>query len=360
MKGFGRGDCFNMELNPDTVVWEYTLKCDSGCLHCGSDAKDPRENELDTVESLDLVDQIADLGFRLIVLSGGEPTIRPDWKSIGAKVNERNLDFAIISNTLAWTGDTIEDLANLSPYSIGISVDGEEKTHDYLRGHKGSHKKIFDSIRELKERRQTVCAVTTVNNLNLSELQGIRNRLIMYGVDAWQIQTASPMGRMAKQRALILNPEEYYRLGEFIAETIERVPHMNIAPADCIGYFGKLGKRLGKDNWKGCGAGTYGLGIMSDGTVKGCLSLWHPNAIEGNVRDKPLGEIWKDPNNFIYNRKFNVKDLKGDCNGCDLGELCKGGCNSQSVSFFSEFHNSPYCFHRYEKRHTDSKSQQSL
>ncbi|MBT3397737.1 radical SAM protein [archaeon] len=344
-----------MELNPDTVVWEYTLKCDSGCLHCGSDAKDPRKNELDTAESLGLVDQIADLGFRLIVLSGGEPTLRPDWKTIGAKVNERNLDFAIISNTLAWTGKTIEDLANLNPYSIGISVDGEEKTHDYLRGHKGSHKKIFDSIRALKERNQTVCAVTTVNNLNFRELQDIRNRLIVYGVDAWQIQTASPMGRMAKQENLILNSQAHYKLGKFVAETAERLPHMNVVSADCLGYFGKLGERLGKDNWRGCGAGTYGLGIMSDGTVKGCLSIWHPDAIEGNIRERSLRRIWEDPNNFAYNRKFKPSDLRGDCEGCDLGDLCKGGCNSQSISFYSEFHNSPYCFHRHEKEFPRSK-----
>ena len=346
-----------MGLNPDTIVWEYTLKCDSRCLHCGSDAKNPRKNELDTTESLGLVDQIADLGFKLIVLSGGEPTLRPDWKIIGAKVKERGLDFAIISNALAWTGSTIEDMVGLNPFSIGLSVDGEERTHDYLRGYKGSHKKVFDSIKELKKRKQTVCAITTVNKTNLEELKKIRNRLIVYGVDAWQIQTASPMGRMAKQKSLILNSKEYYLLGEFVAETMERLPHMNVAPADCIGYFGKLGKKIGRDDWTGCGAGIYGLGIMADGTVKGCLSLWHPDAIEGNIRDKPLKDIWENPNGFAYAREFNVQDLKGKCGGCDLGEICKGGCNSQSASFYSEFHNSPYCFHRYEKKHDKSKSQ---
>ena len=67
-----------MELNPRVVVWEYTLRCNSGCIHCGSDAKTARDNELSTQESKDLVEQIKEIGFKLIVLSGGEPTLRED------------------------------------------------------------------------------------------------------------------------------------------------------------------------------------------------------------------------------------------------------------------------------------------
>ncbi|VVB77764.1 Coenzyme PQQ synthesis protein E [uncultured archaeon] len=336
-----------MKLDPKVVVWEYTLACNSNCIHCGSDAKVCRKNELSTTEALDLVSQIKGVGFSRVILSGGEPTIRKDWTKIGKKIGEEGMQFGIISNALAWNLKTYDSLTYLNPFSIGFSVDGEEKLHDYLRGYSGSHKKVFDSIRELKRRNLVVCAITSVNKSNLEELTKIRNRLIVYGVDAWQLQVASPMGRMAENLDLVLNERDYYRFGEFVAETRERVGYMNVQGADCMGYFGELGKRI-HDKWEGCNAGIKGLGIESNGNIKGCLSMQNPCAVEGNIRNNSLENIWLSETNFKYNRNFQVSELKDKCRGCSYGEKCKGGCQSQSLAFSHEFHNSPYCFLRYE------------
>ncbi|MEI7718556.1 MAG: radical SAM protein [archaeon] len=338
-----------MELKPHTAVWEYTLACDSKCIHCGSNAINPRKDELTTAESLDLVSQLSNLGFGLVVLSGGEPTLRSDWPLIGKEIQKKGMQLGIISNSLAWDNRTIDTLVEINPYSIGFSVDGEKETHDYLRGVAGSHKKVFDSIRYLKNEQQTVCAITTVNKLNLPELVKMRDRMYVFGVDAWQIQMASPMGRMAKRKDLVLDDNEYHSLASFIAETKEVIPWINVAAADCIGYYGVLEGKLRDTPWEGCSAGIYGIGISSNGNILGCLSLQSAENIEGNIREKSLAEIWNNPCGFSYNRKFTIEDLKGKCVGCDYGEKCKGGCQSQSVSFFGEFHNAPRCNFRYEK-----------
>ncbi|MBT5021745.1 radical SAM protein [Candidatus Woesearchaeota archaeon] len=337
-----------VKLDPKVAVWEYTLKCNSKCIHCGSDAINARANELNTNESLNLVDQIANIGFDLVVLSGGEPTLRKDWFEISKKIKSEEMELGIISNALAWNSDTIDKIASLDAFSIGFSVDGEKELHNYLRGASGSHAKIFSVIKELKKRDTTVCVVTSVNKKNLEELTQIRNRLIVYGVDAWQIQMASPMGRMAENKDIVLDADDYYRLGEFIVETRERLPLMNVQAGDCMGYFGKLESQIRDREWPGCMAGIEGLGIEADGTVKGCLSIRKDYAIEGNVRDTPLKDIWFNPTNFKYTRGFNKSDIKGDCKGCEYDIKCRGGCQSQSTAFFDEFNNAPYCFLRYE------------
>ena len=174
-----------IKLDPKVVVWEYTLKCDSKCIHCGSDAKLPRKNELNTSESLDLVSQISDLGFNLVVLSGGEPTLRKDWVKISEKIKSENMGLGIISNALNWDSNTLDALTALDPYSIGFSVDGEKEIHDYLRGKRGSHEGVFNNIQRLKERGLTVCAVTSVNKKNLEELSSPARDLIpldRYGI----------------------------------------------------------------------------------------------------------------------------------------------------------------------------------
>jgi len=336
------------KLNPQVVVWEYTLACDSKCIHCGSDAKYARKNELTTEESLDLVDQLADIGFKRIILSGGEPTLRKDWKDIAQRINDNDMRFGIISNALAWNQQTIEDIVLSTPFGVGFSVDGEEKLHDYLRGIEGSHKKVFSTIKKLRKYRVPSCAITSVNSQNLPELPAIRNRLIVYGVSAWQIQTVEPMGRMEDKPELILDDNEYMQLAEFIAETRERVPYMNVQGGDCIGYFGKLESRLRKTEWHGCGAGIETLGIDSDGKIRACLSIRSPKGIVGSIREQLLREIWENDDNFYFNRNFNVEDLGEKCAGCEYGTECRGGCQSQSTAFSDEFHNAPYCLHRME------------
>jgi radical SAM protein with 4Fe4S-binding SPASM domain len=324
------------------------LACNSHCIHCGSDARTPRKNELSTEEAIDFVHQIKEVGFKRLILSGGEPTLRQDWVRIAEEAKTENLEVGILSNALAWTPKTIDALASLRPFAVGFSVDGEPELHDYLRGAEGSHQKVFDVIHELKKRDIPVCAVTAVNKRNLGSLFSIRNRLIVYDVDAWQIQVAFPMGRMASHRDLILDAHEYYQLGEFIAETRERLHRMNVQGADCMGYYGQLGQRVRENEWQGCLAGIESIGVESDGTVKGCLAM-RILSCEGNIREKSLREIWEDSNNFKYSRQFNVSSLKGDCRGCNYGTQCRGGCQTQSTAFFQEFHHAPYCFLRYEQ-----------
>lgn len=67
-----------MQYYPITGVWEITMGCNMRCKHCGSACEDALEDELSTEEALELCDQIVDLGFEWITLSGGEPTIRKD------------------------------------------------------------------------------------------------------------------------------------------------------------------------------------------------------------------------------------------------------------------------------------------
>jgi len=344
-----------IKLTPKVAVWEYTLACNSKCIHCGSDAKTKRKNELTTKESLDLVDQITDIGFDLTVLSGGEPTLRKDWATISERIKSNNKNFGVISNALAWTTKTIDKVVSLKPYAVGFSVDGEKELHDYLRGINGSHKKVFDMIKQLKKYNVTICAVTSVNKLNLKELNQMRNRLIVYGVDAWQIQMASPMGRMTDNKELVLDAHDYYKLGKFIVETRERLPYMNVQAGDCIGYFGKLEGKLRDSEWNGCMAGIEGIGIESNGNIKGCLSIQALKSIEGNIRTTKLKDIWENMENFKYNRQFQLSNMKGDCASCEQGMQCKGGCQSQSTAFFNEFNHAPYCFLKYEKSNGGAK-----
>jgi len=61
---------------PNYVVWDSTKLCNLKCVHCGSE--DLSSNELDLVEIMTILDQVAAAGVRRLQITGGEPLLRED------------------------------------------------------------------------------------------------------------------------------------------------------------------------------------------------------------------------------------------------------------------------------------------
>jgi radical SAM protein with 4Fe4S-binding SPASM domain len=71
-----------------------------------------------------------------------------------------------------------------------------------------------------------------------------------------------------------------------------------------------------------------------------------PGLDEGNVRERPLSEIWRDPKAFAYNRCFDPRELSGDCARCEFGWLCRAGCTTVAYLATGSTGNNPYCLRR--------------
>src|SRR5256714_14348423 len=70
----------DVDYVPHVVAWNLTKRCNLECAHCYI-AAGPSESaaaELDTAECLDIVDQLLAVNpAPLLILSGGEPLLRP-------------------------------------------------------------------------------------------------------------------------------------------------------------------------------------------------------------------------------------------------------------------------------------------
>ena len=339
----------------NTVVWEITLKCNIHCLHCGSSADyNARNNELSTSEALDLIEQLSDLGCRRVVLSGGEPFLRQDWAVLSLRIRDLGMHVSYISNGYVINDDIIDLLKIIQPIGISFSLDGSNAdTHDYIRGKKGVFERCIKALHDTTKAGLYSSAVTSVHKKNINELEDILAILLDNGVRAWQVQTATPQGRMPKE--LALNDEEYYRLAEFISDKRKKYNNLiNIYEADCVGYYSSILDGLYCKSWVGCQAGLQVLGIESDGAIKGCLSLHGEPFIEGNVREKPLREIWESKDGFKFNRRFSPDMLQGICKNCKWGAICRGGCTEKAITCTGSPYESPYCLYNYEKTHNNS------
>ncbi len=184
--------------------------------------------------------------------------------------------------------------------------------------------------------------ITTVNASNIDDIRPMRRMLTELGVSAWQVQPLFQAGRCKDSPELHLSPGQFVALEPLLAELVaEPNDRPEVRVADGFGYF--CGNRSLDGGWRGCPAGIAACGIMSDGRVKGCLSL--PDDLsEGSVAETSLWSIWFREGAFSYTRGFRLAELGPNCSGCPQGVVCKGGCSVMSLAGSGRLHNDPYCF----------------
>ena len=328
---------------PLVVGWELTLRCNLRCLHCASAAAEARPGELSLEEALAICDQFPALLVQEVDFTGGEPLLHPHWREIAARLASLGIPVQVLTNGLSLTPETLSALKDVGIHAVAISLDGLEGTHDTIRGHSGLFRKVLAAVERAQSAGFRVIVITTVNALNLGELPEMARLLLARGIPQWQIQPIFPLGRARANSALELTPGSCLRLGHFVREWQGRAMEggLDIVPSDPYGYYTEFDVR--PVPWQGCPAGRAACGIMSNGKVKGCLSL--PDTfIEGDLRERDLWDIWFDPNAFAYTRRFTPSELGPFCQGCELAEQCMGGCSAMSYGATGAFHNNPFCF----------------
>lgn len=332
---------------PVACVWELTLKCNMRCIHCGSTAGRPRDNELSIDECLKVADDLLEMGSRQITFIGGEIFLYPGWEKIARRLSDGGAQVNIITNAYHLGKDQMDQINYAHLCNVGISLDGMEEKHNYIRNSPDSFKRVLKAFRMLREEKIPIGVVTSLLNINYMDLERMYSLLVENGISVWQIQLATAMGKMGENRDLILDPARIPQITSFIRRMRGR-QEMNVYAGDDIGYYDENEMYLrGRPGtiavWRGCQAGLKALGIDSAGNVKGCESLYSDEFIEGNLRQESLKEIWCKEGNFAYNRNFDLNQLVGRCAGCDKGQLCRGGCRGSCYFTTGSSFENPYC-----------------
>ena len=193
-----------------------------------------------------------------------------------------------------------------------------------------------------------------LNRLNHADLEPLYDVLRARGVTQWQIQLTAPLGRAADRTELIFQPWDLLDVVPRVAALKRRAlaDGVAITPGNNLGYFGPEETTLRSpgadrtDHWRGCPAGRFVAGIESDGAVKGCPSLPTAHYVGGNLRERPLREIWERAPELAITRARTVDDLWGFCRTCDFAPTCLGGCTFTAHALLGRAGNNPYCHHR--------------
>jgi radical SAM protein with 4Fe4S-binding SPASM domain len=340
------------QARPIYAVWEVTLQCDLACRHCGSRAGHARTDELSTAECLDLVRQMAALGVMEVTLIGGEAYLREDWTEIVREIRKHGMSATMTTGGRGMTAEKARAAKEAGLESVSVSIDGNEATHDRLRGVKGSYQSAFEAMDHLRAAGVKVSTNTQINRLTLPELPELLEALAAHGGHSWQLQLTVPMGRAADEPDVLFQPYDMLELFPLLGQLKKRADELRVRiwPGNNIGYFGPyesvLKGNMPRGHMASCGAGRTTLGIEADGAIKGCPSLPTEAWTGGNIRDNSLKDIWERSAPLRYTRDRTVEDLWGFCRTCYYADECRAGCTWTSFVFFGRAGNNPYCHHR--------------
>ena len=307
------------------IFWECTLRCNLHCRHCGSDckvtasAKDmPLEDFLGVLRSVKAAG--LDSHRIMVVVTGGEPLMRPDLERCGRAFHELEFAWGMVTNGFALTPARLQGLLDAGLGSMTISLDGLEENHDWLRGVPGSFSRASRAIGLAASCEGLAFdVVTCVNRRNFDQLPAIRDHLIALGVKAWRLFTIFPVGRAAEEADLQLPREQFRSLMEFIKTT--RKEGRIKASYGCEGFLGNYEGEV-RDHFFFCQAGVSVGGILSDGSISACTSI-RSDYHQGNIyRGDDFMEVWNHRFQPYRDRSWMQKDA---CGACRFWRYCRGG-----------------------------------
>ena len=112
------------------VAWETTRNCNLSCVHCRASATTgPSKGELDPTACFKLLDQIALVDDPIIILTGGEPLLRPDIFDIARYGTDKGLRMVMAPNGTLVTRQAAAKMVASGIQRISISLDGATKTN---------------------------------------------------------------------------------------------------------------------------------------------------------------------------------------------------------------------------------------
>lgn len=336
---------------------ELTLACNMKCLHCGSKAtKKNRKNPLSILEWFEVIDQLKELGTQCFHLSGGEPLLSPHLYSIVEHLQysmDRPVPFTVITNGALLTPEMLDHFTKHGLSHIAVSIDGTRPCHNFIRQTDDAFEKAVAAVRLCGERQVPVSVMTSVNKYNFCERHDILDLMLGLKIENWQVQVVNSFGRARQNReSMLISRDDYCSLVEDIASWRKKHnKRMNIFAADSIGYCHSIfNEILGDSQWSGCNAGLYVIGIQADGAVTGCLSLQNGYFYSGNVRERPLAEIWGDDGAFAYTRRYDTSRMTGRCGKCAHKTVCRAGCLSMAYSVNDSIYENTYCYENIQGR----------
>jgi heme b synthase len=320
------------------VAWEITRSCNLACVHCRASARsEPYAGEFTLTECRKVVDQIAEVAKPIMILTGGEPLLRPDLFDIAGYGNRLGFRMTLATNGTLLTPQLAQKAIDSGIQRISVSLDGADaQSHDAFRMVPGAFEGALRGIAIAREAKLDFQINTTITHMNIDEFPAIHELAVSLGAVAHHIFMLVPMGRGKDLGKGAISAQKYEETLHWFYDRKDKAPLQ--LKATCAPHYYRIMRQRAKAEGKEIDFDTFGL----DAVTRGCLGgsgfvfISHVGQVQpcgyldvdcGNLREKSFREIWL--NSPVFNDLRDLKRYEGKCGNCEYIRVC-GGCRARA------------------------------
>lgn len=303
-----------------------TEKCNLNCPMCIRGKQDGQVIDLERLKSLSFTTNISQ---DVVILTGGEPTLHPDFKEIIAFFASKCRLVVITTN--GTTGFDFGRVANFHNLHIQVSIDGDEDSHDSIRG-QGNFRKTFSCIEHLNSINMSYSIASVASRKNMRSFDNLVPLFsTLNNMAYWKISYEMPFEN--ENYTDMLSASEWNALVDhLISITPFKIKIQKIFPIELYEeHFEELMKYTGH-RCHNCGGGTDKVYIYPDFTVYPCTCL--KDFPTGNLLSESMQDILNSDKMKLFSEYRVLETSK--CYKCKYKTLCNGGCIGMSYHYFGE------------------------
>jgi heme d1 biosynthesis radical SAM protein NirJ len=323
------------------VIWNLIRRCNLTCKHCYSISADKDfVGELATGEIFSVMDDLKRFRVPVLILSGGEPLLRPDIFDIAQHAKTMGFYVGLSSNGTLIDASNIERIAECNFDYVGISLDGMEQTHDEFRRMPGAFAASLSGIRLCRELGLKIGIRFTLTQDNAHDLPGVLKLVEEERIDRFYFSHLNYAGRGNKNRQDDAQHQLTRQAMNLLFDTCWDYQQRGLKKefttgnndADGVYFLYWVEKnfperaehvRAKLAQWGGNSSGVNVANIDNLGNVHPDTMWWHYTL--SNVRQRAFSEIWSDTSDpLLAGLKQNPRSVSGRCGQCRHFEICNG------------------------------------
>lgn len=344
------------------VIWNLIRRCNLMCKHCYSISGNVDfPGELDTAQVFETMDDLKAFGVPVLILSGGEPLLRPDIFEISHRAKDMGFYVGLSSNGTLIGDHNIKQIADVGYDYVGISLDGLRETHDAFRRREGGFDEALAGIRLCLDNDIKVGMRFTATMDNAHELPAMLDLAEAEQIDKFYLSHLVYAGRGNKNRGDDARRDMTRQVMDLLIDRAwqdakaggnrEFVTGNNDADGVYLLFWVRRHFPHLEDHiraklaqWGGNSSGVNIANIDNLGEVHPDTFWWHYPL--GNVKTRQFSQIWHDTSDPIMaGLKKRPRQVGGRCGDCAYFDVCGGNTRVRAFQLTNDpWAEDPACY----------------
>lgn len=322
--------------SPLTVQLELTNACNNTCVHCYNYLRYVQDKKklatdlrLPVSHFAGIVQQLADLDVRVIIITGGEPFFRSDVLfPIARQAKRANMIVGINTNATMITEQNAAELKEIGIDFVLISLlSADRKIHNQI-AQAESYDLTVKGIRLLALTGIDVSVNMVVSQTNLADVRLTAKFVCDMHVKGFSATPAIACYLSDKHHGILLQTEQVKQVLNDLLWAKEIGLDVDVLEPLAHCMFNKEERmRFGRFlDHRSCSAGITEAAISSEGDVRPCI---HADKVVGNILTDGWNYCWKALETWT-----TPDILPNECLDCEVVDYCGGGCRMAALDKF--------------------------